>query len=223
MTWLLSKPALTVAGLLIAGAIGSGWLAANNAKVRERDRADQNAVRFDSLALAKKVEIATKDSLYEIALQQATTARLRTDTVRRSITAASQSYARQRAAVNTTAPQRPGLSPDSIVVSREFVAAADSVMRLVPDLLAAGAREREAWQREREASQIRHQSMMTLDTLRVQEITALRIAVQAARPGVSDKAKWVAYGLAASAIICNTILDCSPRRTPPPAQIGARN
>lgn len=184
--WLFSKPAI-FAGIVTSGLLVGGlWFRSHDARVRrdavvnEKIKATEAALELQAVALQ-----AAQDSLEA--------ARLATDTVRVYVQNAAATYARARTGINTTAPQPPGTPAGSVVVPIAFVHAADSLARLVPELLATIRIERTASERRIAAGD------STIRLLEAQN-AQLRIAIAAAKPGIAGKLKWAGYGGAAVAL-----------------------
>lgn len=178
--WLLSRPALYAGGILLALAAVGLWFRAHDARVRREEAA---RVRIEQLEIARirqdSTIIATQDSLSE--------ARANVDTVVAAASAGVASYAQQRARISTTAPQPASTPPGMVVVPVSFVAAADSLAALVPQLVAQMAAERLASER-------RIVAVDSAYALARAEIVQLQIAVKAAKPGLSGKVKYAAIG-----------------------------
>lgn len=184
--FLLLKPVqIALAGLSIIGAVAL-WFKAHDNNVRERDRLEQKVAATQEALERQVVVTAAKDDTLR-------TARANTDTVKVYLQSAAASYNRQRAGVNTSAPQPAGVPAGSVVVPIAFVESADSLARMVPILLATIEVERIASQRRIAAGD---STIRLLETQNAQ----LRLAIEAAKPGITDKIKWAGYGGAAVAL-----------------------
>lgn len=184
--FLLLKPVqIALAGLSIIGAVAL-WFKAHDNNVRERDRLEQKVAATQEAYEQMVVVTKAKDDTLR-------TARANTDTVKVYLQSAAASYNRQRAGISTTAPQPAGVPAGSVVVPIAFVESADSLARMVPILLATIEVERIASQRRIAAGD---STIRLLETQNAQ----LRLAIEAAKPGISDRLKWAGYGGAAVAL-----------------------
>lgn len=184
--WLVSRPAV-YAAILIAtlGAVGL-WFHAHDMRIK------REAVTAE-LVKQKEAQIADQDSVNALLQDSLDGARENTDTATVHTQAAVNSYQRNRAAINTTSSQPSGVAAGSIVVPIAFVHAADSLARLVPQLMNTMAQERAA-------SELRIEGLKTIVALQDSAIVQLKIAVSAARPGLSGRIKDAAIGGAIVAI-----------------------
>jgi hypothetical protein len=182
--WLLLRPVQIAIGVLLIGGIIWYIIRQHDARVRAEERLRATTEETDR-AIAQQMEVAAalQDSLQE--------ARARADTVITRTATAVTSYQRQRAAINTSAPRPAGVPEGMVVVPIAFVHSADSLARLVPELLATIRIEREASERllvaERERTKLVEQ-----------QNAQLRLAIEEMRPNLFDKAKDL--GLAAAVV-----------------------
>jgi hypothetical protein len=179
-SWLLTRPAVYAGVVIVVLVALAIWFRAHDARVR------REAV---AAAHVKEIERARvkQDSIIAVRDDSLAAARSNTDTVTVTVRAAASSYARQRAQIDTAAPQPIGVPRGMVVVSTAFVAAADSLARLVPQLLTTIATERAA-------SDLRIQAGDSARALLISEVAQLKLEVAAVRPSWSGRIKDAAIG-----------------------------
>lgn len=177
---LIPLPAIYAgAAVLVLGTGGAIYHAKIQRVKRETLALERARVKDEAVQQQSAVVTALQDSLQE--------ERNRTNIVRANTQAASASYAHQRAAINTSAPQPPGVPAGYVAVPKSFIESADSLARLVPELVATINRERAASDRLQAADSVRTALLM-------EEVAQLKIAIKNASPGVYDKVKWAGVG-----------------------------
>jgi len=191
---LLLKPVQYGIGLVaIVGVVGV-WYRGKINDAKDQAIADFQSAANDTLQARNKIVRDSADAVVKKMADTLLAVQLRADVARRSTIAASANYDAQRRLVNTSAPQPAGVPAGSVIVPIAFVVAADSAIKMLPILLTQAALERAASQQQIEALRFQH----TQDTIAirlVQEQNAqLRAAIEAAKPGLLDRAKGYAIG-----------------------------
>lgn len=188
--WATGRPAIFAGGVLLVALLAAWWLRAHDARVRREAIAAERVEALEAARVRQDSVIAAKDSA--LAVAQAAT-----DTVTIYAAHAGGNYQRERARVNTAAPQPAGIPAGSVVVPVSFVRAADSMAVAIPQLLAAMASERAA-------SEARIAAGDSLRVLLEEEVRQLKIVINASRPSATDRIKWAALGagiMAAGALV----------------------
>lgn len=192
--FLLLKPVQYAAGILAIVTVVGLWYRGKIKDAEARGANEQLMAANDSLQRQNQIDRDSAAVIVEATRDSLLQARLRSDVVRRAAGTATVNYETQRRPINVNAPQPAGVPAGHIVVPIAFVQAADSMAKMIPDLLTQMALERAASQRRIDALLFADSLKDVAIRLKDERIVQLGVALEASKPSVMDRVKDAAIG-----------------------------